>query len=74
MEDGERHPHNLTMRSDSAQLVYESIPYSINFSDGKAKAPFILMQIHACMTHTGLSLKSVQKLHYALDLCLGDWR
>ena len=61
MQDGKRRTRNLTMRLDSAQLVYESIPYSINFSNGKARAPFVLMQVHAWMTHTGIS----SKLYYA---------
>lgn len=60
MADGKRHTRNLTMRFDSAQLVYESIPYSINFSDGKVRAASVLTQIHAWMTHTGIRSKSVQ--------------
>lgn len=70
MEDGKRLTPNLTARFDSAQFTYESIAYSINFFNGKARDPFVLWQIHVWMTHTWIS----SKLHYALSLCLWGWR
>lgn len=68
MKDGKRLTPNLTVRFDSAQFTYGSIPYSINSFNGEATDPFVLAQIYAWMIHTGIS----SKLHYSLSLCLGD--
>lgn len=66
MDDGKMNTHILTMRFDCPWLVHEFIPYSIILAIDAC----ILTQIHGLVTHAGIS----QKLYYALNWCLGEWR